>query len=192
MITSNEVATALYGVWRLAHFDEDGWRHLDDSIDGFWKSFYAAVIVAPAQAIMLSLSMINSETPVEAGALRIAAVYTIAYVIGWVAFPLVMIGITDLLDRRERYLRYIVGYNWATVIQVAVFLPVAIIIAIAGPGGLAATLTFAALLAIATYTWFVARTGLDVPGTTAVAMVVLDFAISLTLNMVSGSLVGRF
>lgn len=191
MITTREVVSALYGVWRLAHFDENGWRHLDDSIDGFWKSFFAAVLVAPFHVITLLLSLVASDMPATAGPGRIIAVYTIAYVIGWVAFPVAMVGIADLLDRRDKYLRYIVGFNWAITVQVMVFLPVAILFAAVGLNLFTGLLNLVAVFAIATYAWFVARTGLGIPGSTAVAIVLLDLVISIALNFSSSIMIGR-
>ena len=191
MITAREVVTALYGVWRLAHLDETGWQHLDDSVEGFWKSFFAAVLVAPVHVVTLALAFVASDNPATAGPGRILAVYTLSYIIGWAAFPVVMAGVVDLLDKRDRYIHYIVGFNWAITVQVMVFLPVAVLFAVFGLNAFTGLLNLAALMAVATYAWFIARTGLGVPGSTAVAIVVLDLVISVALNIVSGNMAGR-
>ena len=42
MITAREVSYGLFGAWRLAHLDRRGMEYFDTSIDGFWRSFWAA------------------------------------------------------------------------------------------------------------------------------------------------------
>jgi hypothetical protein len=190
MISQREVMTALYGVWRLAHFDKDGWRALDHSIDGIWKSFFAAVLVAPAQAVMIMMSLSASEAVPTAGPLRMIAVFSISYVIGWVAFPLIMAAVSETFGKGANFGRYIVGYNWAQVVQVGVFFPAAVISTAFGPGGAASLISLAALLAVLTYAWFVARTGLDIPAVGAVAVVVLDIVLSIVLNSVGRLMIG--
>lgn len=190
MISRGEVFTALYGVWRLAHFDEDGWRGLDHSIDGIWKSFFAAVLVAPPQAVMIVMSLNASGAVPTAGLGRMIAVFSISYVIGWVAFPLIMAGVCEVIGKGANFGRYIVGYNWAQVIQVGVFLPAAVVTTAFGPGGAASLLSIAALLAVLIYAWFVARTGLDIPSAGAVAVVVLDIVLSIVLNTAGRVMIG--
>ena len=45
MIARHEVLLSLYGVWRLFLRDPRGIEWLDVSIEGFWKSFFCAVVV---------------------------------------------------------------------------------------------------------------------------------------------------
>ncbi len=192
MISGREIFTALYGVWRLAHFDEDGWKAFDTSTDGVRKSFFAAVLVAPAQAIIILLSLSASETAPTAGAGRMLAVFAIGYVIGWVVFPLIMFGVCEMIAKGEQWGKYVVGYNWASVLQVGIFLPIAVISVALGSGGIATFLSVASLLAVATYAWYIARTGLDIPANGAVAVVLLDLLISVVLNTVTRSMLGWF
>ena len=48
-----EIAYALYGAWRLARLDSGGMGYFDRSIAGFWKSFFAALLVAPGHILLL-------------------------------------------------------------------------------------------------------------------------------------------
>ena len=66
------------------------------------------------------------ETPI-AGPLRVFLVESIAYVIGWVAFPLAMVYVARALGREKRYVNYIVAFNWAQVPQVLLFLTGAVL-----------------------------------------------------------------
>ena len=43
MISLREVITALYGAYRLARFDPGGLGFYEVTVQGFWRSFFAAV-----------------------------------------------------------------------------------------------------------------------------------------------------
>ncbi|TIP97676.1 MAG: transporter, partial [Mesorhizobium sp.] len=48
MLSSDETYASLTGAWRLMLGKADGLRQLDLSADGFWNSFFAIVVAAPA------------------------------------------------------------------------------------------------------------------------------------------------
>ena len=52
-----EVARAIYGAWRLMLFDADGMTFFDLSTGGFWRSFFAAVVVAPLYAVLVVIDL---------------------------------------------------------------------------------------------------------------------------------------
>ena len=52
MISGREVAIGIYGAWRLLHFDRAAVQYFDSTIDSFWKSFYAALVVLPAVIVL--------------------------------------------------------------------------------------------------------------------------------------------
>ena len=114
----------------------------------------------------------------------------IAYVIGWVIFPLVMATVSRMIDRERHYIRYIVAYNWASVWQNLLYLPVAVL-SVAGvlTGGAGGILAIAALIVVLVYAWFVARTALDLPGIHAVPLVGLDITLGLMLNGFADSMI---
>src|SRR3546814_20079149 len=74
-------------------------------------SFWCAVIVLPAYIplVIFGRGLPNGD----AGFFRIVSVETIAYVIGWVAWPLLMSYLAPALDKNRQYIRYIVAYNWS-------------------------------------------------------------------------------
>ena len=55
MIALREVVTSLYGAARLIQFKPDGLTYFDSSLDGFWRSFTAALLVAPLYGILMVL-----------------------------------------------------------------------------------------------------------------------------------------
>jgi len=181
-----EIAKALYGAWRLARFDARGLEFFDRSLDGFWKSFFAAAIAAPAHFGLLALAGGDSPVVVAGlfGLMREAAIYAIS----WLAFPLVMVYVTRYLDREERFLDYMVPYNWAGVLQIVVFLLVSAL-AVGGliPEGLAGFATMAAFVAILVYQWFIARTGLGIGAGAAVAVVFFDMVVGLMVRLLGQS-----
>ena len=103
---------------------------------------------------------------------RFITLEAIAYVIAWVAFPLLMASLARLLDRDDYYIRYIVAYNWAAVLQNLLYIPIAILAA-AGVLSIALsnTLGLMALALIVAYTWFITRTALEVAAGMAAGIV---------------------
>lgn len=191
MISAQELAGGILGAWRLAHFDRSGARYFDATLDGFWKSFTAALIVFPAEAVLRALFLVSSETEtLAAGALRIGAVFVIAYVIQWVLFPLLMIRIADFLGRPQNYIGFIVAHNWAAVIQMAIILPAGTLFAMTGIGtpGWGAAVFFAAILATWVYGWYVAKAMLDIPGMAAAFVLLTEIFIGIGLAWVSDAL----
>ncbi len=183
MPTLQETTRAIYGAWRLAHLDGDGMRWFDASLAGFWRSFFAFVIVAPGYAALKVLDHLVVSVP--AGGMRILLVDGIAYVVGCFAYPLVMVYLCDAMDRRERYLRFIVALNWSTVLQMAVFLPAAYLGTMNLLPGFSGAVFYLAFVAVLAYQWFITRTALEVPGLMALGAVAVDLSISYAIGGVA-------
>lgn len=187
MAIAGEATTALFGAWRLAHLDPAGMRCFNISVAGFWRSFFAAVLVAPLFILLLSVAYPRLETPPPL--IRFAAAESIGYVIAWVAYPLMMAWITRRLDCWDRYIGYIVAYNWAAVLQNAVFIPVHMLwmtgVVPAEAGFLLWLVVFGAILV---YLWFIARTALGLTPLGASGIVALDILLSLFVSTVTKGL----
>ena len=184
MLSAREAAYSLYGAYRLARLDAGGMAYFDASLGGFWRSFYAAAFVAPFFALLLALRY--ADGVVAASPLRYAAVEAIAYVIAWVAFPVVMLTVVQMLDRERRLIGYIVAYNWAAVLQNALYLPIPMM----GITGLFAVnvangLGMLALILILVYTWFITKTALEVSAPAAAGIVALDLGLSIFITSVA-------
>lgn len=178
---SREVFSSLYGAYRLARYDGGGMAFFDTTLDGFWRSFFAAVIIAPFYVVVLYMRFDVGE--VDTPPARFVSVEVIAYVISWVAFPVVMISLARFLECSERYLAYIVAYNWASVLQNALYLPLAMLsVNKVLPMEVASTLSLIVLLLILVYTWFITRTALDLTAGTAAGVVALDLILSIFIN----------
>jgi hypothetical protein len=175
-----EVLRALYGAYRLAWFDSAGMGFFNLTFDGFWRSFFAAVLVAPAYAILVGLQMTTGEEAVDPGLLLVTE--TIGYVLTWCAFPLIAIVLTRLLGLSRNYVALIVALNWTAVLQTAVFLGVVLLAPLlpAGLGTLVITLTTCAILV---YQWFVMRTALATTGGIALMLLLIDLIVTSMINM---------
>ncbi len=192
MISGREVAIGIYGAWRLLHFDRAAVQYFDSTIESFWKSFYAALVVLPAVIVLRVLLFTSApEGFVEAGTGRITTVFAIDYVYQWVVFPLVMIYLAEFMGRSRQYVTFIVARNWSQVIQIAIFLPAAFLFVISGSqeSGWGGAVLIAAYLITWIYEWFIARTALDISGAAAAVIVVIGVAISFAISTFSEALI---
>ena len=183
-----DIVYGIYGAWRVALRDPGAMTYFERTVEGFWKSFFAAVIVAPGIALILLFDLSNVE--VEAGALRIFLVQSCAFAIRWTAFPIAVHHVCGLIDKKEAFIGYIVAFNWGKVIQIAVFLPAIGLIALdILPGSWGGLLRWAVLFLILGYEWLITRTALGVSAMGAVGFVVLDLVIDLTIHAVTISMI---
>ncbi len=189
MSRARETAYALFGAYRLAHLDPSGLQHFNATVQGFWRSFLAALIVAPGYAILIGLELGGAPDAASLDWGHIALVQAIAYVISWTAFPVAMHYLTSLIGRHEEYVGYIVAYNWAAVIQMGVMLPAAAVQAMI-PGSAGGLIMLPVVIATAFYQWFIARTALRVGGGTAAGIVGFDFALSLLVAGIAATIRG--
>jgi hypothetical protein len=189
MIGARELTSSLYGAFRLASLHKDGLAFFNPTPEGFWRSFFAAALVAPGY---LALTMIEPGSAGETvNPFHDALVDGLAYAIGWVAFPLAMVPVARLLAREERYIPYIVAYNWAAVPQMMLFVGAAIVTQGLALGSMGAGLIgLAAAGAILTYYWFIARTALNIPGQAAAGVVALDVTITIVISALATLLTG--
>lgn len=184
MPSYRDIVYGIYGALRLARLDSGAMSYFERTPAGFWKSFFAAVIVAPGFAIIIAYELGQSEIELEAGALRLLLVQTLTYVLGWAAFPVIVHQICEATGKRDAYIGYIVAFNWSKVIQMAVLLPSIGLIALGAPGG-GWLLRLAVSFLILFYEWFITRTALGVTAMGAVGFVALDIMIDLIIHMIT-------
>ncbi|MGD9507139.1 MAG: hypothetical protein AB7X49_01080 [Geminicoccaceae bacterium] len=181
MPTWPEIVRSVDAALRLARGDASAVGRLDLSVDGFWKSFAAALVVLPAYILVLLVLFRLAGWPAEPWAT--AFTEGLGYVIGWLAFPLAAIPLTRLLGLSERYVPLIVANNWSTVIQVAVYTAV-VLLGLILPLPMRTTSLLTATLAILVYQWFVIRSALGTTSGIAAGLVVIDLLLSVTVSRV--------
>jgi hypothetical protein len=183
-----EVRLALFGALQLAKGDRGGLSCFDRSLDGFWRSFRAAVIAYPLYLILLMMRVTVIEWQ-RSGGWYIVTVETIAYVIAWVAFPLAMITVTRWIDRAHRFFDFMVPYNWSQLLQSALF----VLVGLEAESGvlgtqLAQLIDLAAAIAVLVYEWFIARVSLETTASAAAFVVLVDLVLGALVNHVASGL----
>lgn len=185
MVSLRDLLAAIYGALRLARLDASGLAFFDNTVESFWRSFWAAAVVAPGYILILGLHMLRQP---EDDPWRYMAVQTIAYVIGWVAFPLAMVYISRLLDREDKLFRYIAAYNWFHLVRTAVLVPLALLSATGLPEEGLAFLSLIVLAALLMYDWFIASRALEIDPMFAGGLVMIDLFLGFMIDGVARGL----
>jgi hypothetical protein len=175
----------LAGAWDVMLGRRQGLAKLDLSIEGFWRSFAALVLVIPFNVLALLSQRRLLE---ESGATETAAlangigVEAIALLADWITFPIVFAGLARPLGLAARYVPFIVARNWAAVIVSAMIAVVhaAHVVGIL-PSSLAPMFLLVTIAIALRFAYVIARTTLDVSAATAIGIVALDFLISLLI-----------
>ncbi len=178
MPTWPEISRSVYGAWRLAHLDAGGMAYFDLSIGGFWRSFGAAAVTLPLYIYFVAVTFEGTDATMSVFVL----VKALAYAVGWIALPVVMIGLAPLLGLSARYIDFIVVTNWGSVLRSALFVPIN---TLAGFGdaatGFGAMLYFVTMAAALAYQWFITRTSLQTNGVTASGLVIVDLLLGFLI-----------
>jgi hypothetical protein len=174
-----EVLRSIYGAYLLARMDASGIGLMNLTVEGFWRSFFAAVLVAPGYALLVVHRLMTRPESVDAGWAFL--VHVLAYVIGWAAFPVIALVLTFLLSVSHNYVSLIVAANWAAVIQVVAFLLV-IAATLVLPTLVAGMLLAIITIAILFYQWFVIRTALQSSGGIALMLLLVDLVVTSMIS----------
>jgi hypothetical protein len=184
MIGRKEIRASLDGAWQLFLNRRGAMRLFDVTVDGFWRSFQAIVLVAPGYAltVIAEEQRVLSDSVVEENFSQ--SVYfldkVVALGIDWVAFPILLALVARPLGIAGVYPGYIVARNWAAVIATVPFGAIALLTIFGVLGNdTGAILSFAAIAVVLRYNFIVARAALGASIGFAVAVVVCDFATSL-------------
>jgi len=194
VITRDEIARSLSGAWQLFLDRPNAIRLFDASYDGFWRSFQAIVLIAPAYAVMVLADRRALLDTTDAGAFDEAAYMAaqwLALGLDWITLPLLLAGLANFLDIRKGYPAYVVARNWSSVLVVV---PSAVVALFALAGVLsaeAALFPSVLVLAIAIrFSYLIARRALGVTIDAAIGFVVLDLVVTLGVARLTSRLLG--
>ncbi len=184
MITQLEILRAMFGAWRLLRLDPGGMQYFDRTPQGAIRSFFAAVIVLP---FFLAFQIDVLGTLIEQqGFVPVATVETLFYVIRWTTFPVIMITLLSLFGVSDRFVDFLVAYNWANVVHVCFYLPAFLLQWFTpAPEALIDAAMFAALALALAYSWFVIKTATGLSGSVVVGLVVLDLVLAIMIAALS-------
>jgi hypothetical protein len=179
MVPMEEAVRSIFGAYRLARLDSRGITLFNGTREGAINSFWAAGLLLPFYAILIAFKWAGEE--VALGQLMI--VESLAYVIAWTAFPVLMIPVAKALNREERYFGFVAAYNWTQVVQmIAVIVPVLLISGRVLPMEIGSVLLFVAHLLVLIYEGWVIKLALSVGGLEAAGLVLLDLMVGLLLQ----------
>ena len=180
-----EVSIWCAGAWRLGRFDETGLNVFANTTDAAWRSFYAALLIAPLWLLVSVLQYVVD--PVDAtektSLFRYLTVDVISYIIGWTAFPVIMAGVCEQLGRTIAYPRFVAAYNWSMLIQNMVYLPI-ILASLSGliPEQAAIFLSLITLIWALAFEAFVIKSALKIPLSRAAAFTAFDLFLAFLIG----------
>ncbi len=174
----------LAGAFEVMLGRPDGLDRLDTSVDGFWRSFGAVILVAPfAFLSLLSQQALSTQAGASSGLTGAQITLDgIALLVDWFTFPIVFAVLARPFGLGSRYVPFIVARNWASVV-IAAMVSIVHILHLVGVLPSAA-MPYALLLAIAVslrFSYVIVRTTLFVSMALALPIVLFDLLLSLTI-----------
>jgi hypothetical protein len=187
MIDSGRLTQVIHGLRLILRLEPGGLSFFEKTYPGFVRSFYPALVLAPLQILESVLGYPFYKIGV--GMTSYFVIEALFYVLSCALFPFVMLYITALLGRSDRYFDYIVPYNWLMAIPGLAITLLHILAMAKVVSGEAFAFWWLIILGIATtYSAFLARVALKVPAITALGIVVLDIILLLGMSAVSQSM----
>lgn len=166
MTLTQEAIRSIRAVLRLVRLDESALADFNISRDGFWRAYFAAVIILPLVIGWIYFEYRFSENIRAVGLPRVLLISAIAYVLSWTLWPLIMFYLTKRIDCGDRFLHYIVVYFWAQVPIYALYTAISFGIA---PflGGFGPDIVLAAFAATVLFEWWLTMKTLQVTALSA-------------------------
>jgi hypothetical protein len=190
----DEIAQSLIGAWRLFLDKPDAMRFFNVSVDGFWRSFYAIVLILPTYVFIalaerrqiLTDSLANDDFSGSAFIVNKG----VSLALDWVTLPILLALLAGLLGVGRTYAGFIVARNWGAVLAITPFGVVALLFLLGILGSDSANvISLVILVVVVRFNYLIARRALGVDVFFAVGIVVADFVISLAIVGVVDTLV---
>jgi len=196
MLTYADIRNALTGSFLLAKRDTRGLQYFDVTIDGFWRSFLVAVLIAPFYVLyaIQEIEIARQMNP-HVSFMVVNAGFVFARMVlltlDWLVFPVVMVFVSRLLVLWPKYIPFIAIYNWTSLFIILALAPPALLFYLGIISAkLTATINLIATLFVLYYRWYVARTVLETAALTAALIVFLDLILSLLVHGLFSRLTG--
>lgn len=175
MSLAEEASRSIQGAWRLLRRDPAAPQAFNATLEGFWRSFTAAVVLLPLYIAYRSFAGPSAETEGAAPFTR-WSVALLVYATSWALWPLIAFYLTRALGVGERYLGYMVAYNWSQLLTGPFIIGVSLAAKAGMDAEIAGFFTLAALVAALFYEYLIARQMLGVPPARAALLVFVALA----------------
>ena len=179
-----EAQRAMSGSLRLLFRDTGGYDEFNLTESGFWRSFTAVIPIAPLFIYSATVEIVDPATadlgehkplPME--------LVVITLVVQWFAWPLAMAFIARSAGLTHNYSRYIIAYNWSSILIMVMQLMPVLLFAMAGASvNMAVVLTTLILVILLYYRWYIALTALEITASFAWVVVLADFVLSFAIT----------
>lgn len=177
-----EIRAAIKGLGLLLRGDDRALLCHDLSLDGFWRSFWLPLALLVAYAVIMQPTAIELAAFDDSQGAYILA-QAVKFLLGWVAYFVLIGGISRIFGLSPRFGIFVILYNWAQAITTAATLPI-----LAGvswgllPASVLAGWSTALLLAWLYIVVRVARHGLGAAWSLALAISALDLLVTLAMH----------
>ncbi|MHA1188966.1 MAG: hypothetical protein ACTSSQ_00675 [Alphaproteobacteria bacterium] len=121
MVSLSKIRNNIIGAWAVMNGQASGLQRLDLSIDGFWQSFGAIILIVPfalVSLISVHMAQVELDQPVVLTGSNIT-LSLIVLLAEWLAFPLVFAAIARQIGVAAHFVPFIIVRNWASVIIAA-------------------------------------------------------------------------
>lgn len=120
--TRLEMTAALRGFAAVLRGEADALRHYDLSVDGFWRSFWPALLLTVPYVLLLE--PLVAAAGEDAGGVGYIAGQGLLQLANWFVYLGLMIVLCRAFGLTGRYAAFVVLYNWAQAIAILATLPV--------------------------------------------------------------------
>jgi hypothetical protein len=182
MSFTEEITRSLRGVWRLARYDAGGLRQLNLTVEGFWRSFVVVALLLPPQLLMAWLVRDRDVVVADGGEAWLFARGAV-FVVAWLTYVGSMAPISRLLKLSDNYPTYVIAFNWAALLQMALLLPVGLLYGfelVAAEAGI--MLLMLAWLTVMAFDFVIARLALGADALTAAGIVIYAVVLELVIE----------
>jgi hypothetical protein len=181
MTLGEEASRSVSGAWGLLRRDPAAPTAFNATLDGFWRSFFAAVLLLPLQLAYLAIIGPPAGAEQAPDGTR-WIVYFLIYVIGWAAWPLIAFYLTRIMDCGDRLLGYVVAYNWSQLLTGPFIIGLDVLGRIVLPQEVALVLNLAGFGGVLFYEYIIARQMLGVVAGKAIVLVLTALLLGLVLR----------
>lgn len=190
----DEIRRSVAGSLLVLQNRPEGLRLFDVSLAGFWRSFAVILLLVPllvpiVVADRLYVAGLDDVPQTTAGAFY--AVEAASMLLGWIAFPAIMVPVAKWLGLGNRYIPFIVVHNWTALLPAIPFAGAAVLYLV---GLLSVSgFSFVALVVLAFEAYLryrVARLALGASLSLAIAVTVLDLQLGILIDIGLFRLIG--